>query len=298
MARPLQLLSSLLSRARVGALSPQSSTPFTSRRFVNKVPSSRSWAPHSQRAPRDSHMSDEEYGLEEEDVEDKIQALVDKENKKRKAVKYQILRRQMTPKGPPQRKLTWEAIEQIRYLKQEQPEEWTVERLAEGFSVNPDAILRVLKSKFVPSPNRKAKQDAKVMVKINQQTLPAGAGVRQEKQRLSAGSTQAVLASGNRETAVVPVGHQTLMLQSEQRPAVSAMATQTVSEITEYTTERPNEETQPTDSTAQEVDEEGWDGQVLSEEDIERLMTTIKSSPVVKVGNDVFDTEGNFLYRI
>lgn len=136
------------------------------------------------------------------------------------------------------------------------------------------------------------------MVKINQQTLPAGAGVRQEKQRLSAGSTQAVLASGNRETAVVPVGHQTLMLQSEQRPAVSAMATQTVSEITEYTTERPNEETQPTDSTAQEVDEEGWDGQVLSEEDIERLMTTIKSSPVVKVGNDVFDTEGNFLYRI
>lgn len=34
--------------------------------------------------------------------------------KRQRAVKYHILRRQMTPSGPPQRKLTWDAIEQIR----------------------------------------------------------------------------------------------------------------------------------------------------------------------------------------
>lgn len=34
--------------------------------------------------------------------------------KRQRTVKYHILRRQMTPPGAPQRKLTWDAMEQIR----------------------------------------------------------------------------------------------------------------------------------------------------------------------------------------
>ena len=36
------------------------------------------------------------------------------ERKRQKTVKYHIMRRQMTASGAPQRKLTWEAIKQIR----------------------------------------------------------------------------------------------------------------------------------------------------------------------------------------
>lgn len=242
-------------------------------------------------------MSEQVYGLE--DVEDKIQAVIDKEEKKRRTVKYHILRRQMTPGGAPERKLTWDAIEQIRYLKQEQPEEWTVERLAEGFSVSPDAVLRVLRSKFVPSPKRKTKQDAKVIVKLHQQALPSGAGVGQDKHRLSAAITRAALTSG--ESAVVPVGHQSLMLQTEQNPAaLSVVTTKLDSVVTKTTTVGPQEEHQPAGSSAvdeEQEEEEGWDGQVLSEEDIQELIT-LKSSPIVKVGNEFLDKDGNFLYRI
>lgn len=236
-------------------------------------------------------MSDEEYGPE--DVEDKIQTVINNEEKKRRTVKYHILRRQMTQRGAPDRMLTWDAIEQIRYLKQEQPEEWTVERLAEGFSVSPDAILRVLRSKFIPSPKRKANQDAKVIEKLNQRELPSGAKVRQEKQRLPAGITQAALTSGER--TVVPVGHQSELPQTEHIPAALSVVTTKPDLVMTTTTVSSQEEDQPTDSA---VDEEDWDRQVFSEEDIDELILTLKSSPLVKVGNEFFDKDGNFMYRI
>ncbi|MEE6526929.1 hypothetical protein FKM82_027883, partial [Ascaphus truei] len=77
----------------------------------------------------------------------------------------------MEPRGPPERSLTWAAMEQIRYLNQELPEEWTVPRLAEGFSVSTNVISRVLRTKFSPPEKRRIKQDAKVsqqLVKIPQ----------------------------------------------------------------------------------------------------------------------------------
>ncbi|CAI9572908.1 unnamed protein product [Staurois parvus] len=74
----------------------------------------------------------------------------------------------MEPPGPPERSLSWNAMEQIRYLKQEFPEEWTLQRLASGFNVSTDVIRRVLKSKFVPSQARKMKQDAVVSSRLGQ----------------------------------------------------------------------------------------------------------------------------------
>nr|XP_060611851.1 neugrin [Anolis sagrei ordinatus] len=83
------------------------------------------------------------------------------------------IQKQMEPRGPPQRTLTRQAMEQIRFLSQESPEEWPVERLARGFQVPPDVITRVLRSRFQPSPPRATKQDAVVTAAITQKSEPA-----------------------------------------------------------------------------------------------------------------------------
>ncbi len=59
--------------------------------------------------------------------------------------------------------LTWDAKEQIRYLNQEYPDEWTIERLAESFPVSQEGIVKLLKSRFVPrSVEQVVKHDQKV----------------------------------------------------------------------------------------------------------------------------------------
>lgn len=300
MARSLQLLSLVLSRARASALCPLSTFTLTRARFISEGPNQR-WPRHSQRAPRQRDEMPLDESELEEDVEDKIQAVIDKEAKRRQIVKYHIIRRKMTPPGPPERKLTWDAMEKIRYLKQEQPEEWTVERLAEGFSVSKDVIFRVLRSKFAPSLERKAKQDSKVMAKLTQQVLSSGPRAEEEKQRLTSG-TRAALSSGIGNHALIPIGHQSLVPQTEQNPAALSIATKyQFPKITNQSTEMPQEEIQLSTESAEieedEEEDEGWDGQVFSEEDIEEFIT-VKAPPVLQEGNEFFDVYGNFLYKI
>lgn len=46
-------------------------------------------------------------------------------------------------------------------------------------------------------------------------------------------------------------------------------------------------------------EEKGWDGKVLTEEQLEELVHTIqKPSTVEQKGRDFYDSDGNFLYRI
>ncbi|XP_056240742.1 neugrin [Seriola aureovittata] len=322
MARPLQVLSLL---SRLGSL-PVKTT--SSCRFASRGASG-AWMGQSHvrrdRASRYSdEMSEEEFGLEDvEDVEDKLQALDDEGRKRQKTVKYHILRRQMTAPGAPQRKLTWDTIEQIRYLKQEQPEEWTVERLAQGFSVTPDVILRVLRNKFVPSPERKSKQDAKVMAGLGRQMLPSGAGAGKDRLKLPSGAgagkdrlklpgncAPAKLSSGSREGALISAADHTPMIRGEgsgslaTSPApVTVLPPQVPAGAGRAATvTRSTEEDRTTNTAAAEQDteeEESWDGQVLTEEELEKFMEMQKAvPPVAQVGNDFFDTEGNFLYRI
>ncbi|XP_041655579.1 neugrin [Cheilinus undulatus] len=296
MARPLQIL------YRIWSSSVASSFSVHGVRFASRG-ANRAWMgqshDHRARASRYSdQMPDDQFGLE--DVEDKLQTVVDEERKRQKTVKYHILRRQMTPSGAPQRKLTWDAIEQIRYLKQEQPEEWTVEHLAEGFSVSPDVILRVLRSKFVPSPERKAKQDIKVMAGLSQQVLPSGAGTGSDQLKLPGNCAQAVLPSG-REDAVVPVADRTLMLQYGSTDANSLVSSSVLpTEVRAGINRDTTVTTSETNSVQEdeEEEEEGWDGTVFTEEELEQYIHMENPSPAVQVGNDFFDTEGNFLYRI
>lgn len=255
-----------------------------------------------------SHGKRRSDGADElEDVEDKIQALVDAEGKRRKTVKYHIMRRKMTPAGPPQRKLTWDAMEQIRFLKQEQPEEWSVERLAESFSVPPEVIRRVLRTKFVPLPERREKQDAKVMAAAGLQALPSGAGTRQDRLAPPGNRTPAMLPSGGAGGALLAAASRTQAVPAggsgsppQSLVGVSASPAQRTAAVgKEASVTTSTEDSSMVDAEEEEDEEEdSWDGQVLTEQDLEELLGTEKPSPAVQVGKDFFDAEGNFLYRI
>ncbi|NXU51532.1 NGRN protein, partial [Turnix velox] len=65
--------------------------------------------------------------------------------------------------GAPERSLSWQAMEQMRFLRQELPEEWPPERLARGFGVSPAVVLRVLRGRGCPSPRRRQRQDERAL---------------------------------------------------------------------------------------------------------------------------------------
>ncbi|CAL8323248.1 unnamed protein product [Merluccius merluccius] len=250
------------------------------------------------RRPAQDHQHhkvlDEDVAVEE--VEDKLDALLSQEKKRKAAVKMSRIKRQMTPPGAPERTLSWDTIEQIRYLRRERPEEWTLERLAEGFSVPHDDILRVLKSKFSPTGPRKVKQDAKVMARLGQRTaqLPAG-GVPQSTLLLPAQKTPAMLVAVDDASVTGPASLVT-------RPNLLPLSTATV-EVSRPTpatsiSEEDDCGAPPVESGGDDVEEERWDGEVLTESELEELMLTTKPSAAVSVGKDFYDPEGNFLYRI
>lgn len=255
-----------------------------------------------------------------EDVEDKLQAIVNQERRKQKTLKYHKVKRQMTPKGAPERKLTWDAMEQIRYLKQEQPEEWTVERLAEGFSVSPDVILRVLRSKFTAPPERKAKQDAHVMAKVHQQALPVWGTPEQGRQQLPGNISPAMLPSGGGSAALVTLASRSLTARDNGKGSLAttggtaSLASLSIQDevsfpfFSKHTSptklSRAKEEAvdnvyqEGKDDEDDEMHEEGWDGVVFTEEQLEELMVSTNPCPVTQNGREFYDSDGNFLYKI
>ncbi|KAF9998741.1 Required for respiratory growth protein 9 mitochondrial [Entomortierella chlamydospora] len=59
----------------------------------------------------------------------------------------------------PQRKLTKQSMEEVRFLHKQFPDEWTTPKLAEHFNVASESIVRILKTNFQLSPERIAEQD-------------------------------------------------------------------------------------------------------------------------------------------
>lgn len=191
----------------------------------------------------------------------------------------------------------------FRYLKKEQPEEWTVERLAEGFSVTPDAILRVLRSKFVPPPERKAKQDAKISAELGCRALASGASTGENRLKLTGNHTPAALLPGRKDGPVVPAANKALMLQDQSGGSLApvpfaAPNTRITGEsrrdasVASWGEEDTNSDTDPPH------EHEGrWDGRVWTEEELQEFLE-MENTSVVQVGKDFFDADGNLLYRI
>ncbi|KAL8611891.1 hypothetical protein ACOMHN_033636 [Nucella lapillus] len=75
--------------------------------------------------------------------------------------------------------LTWNAKQQIRYLHQQLPEDWTPQQLAQSFPISEEGVRRLLKNSYVPrSEEEIAKHDRRVMAHWRQlrQTLALGSG--------------------------------------------------------------------------------------------------------------------------
>ncbi|XP_077438616.1 neugrin [Vanacampus margaritifer] len=262
---------------------------------IRRVGKARGQQNTSRRDEEEDDNYDENVIMEE--VEDKLDALLEESMKKQKMIKYNIMHRKMRPPGSPERKLTWEAMETIRYLKQEHPDEWTVELLSESFSVSPDVIRRVVRTKFSPAPHRKAVQDAKVMSRLQHPALPSGeAATERSRQGLHAGrSLRQFLPPGNPEAALVPVAVHTDEPTTKASSLVSVPVMPPRDDAAAMTT-WPVQDGSVDDDPA-EAEDETWDGRVLSEEELEEFRD-VKPASVLQVGNEVFDSNGQFLYRI
>ncbi|XP_036620705.1 neugrin [Trichosurus vulpecula] len=111
-------------------------------------------------------LGDFEHDLDSDwEPERELQEMERALKQQKKKIRFQKICTQMETSGAPQRVLTRNAMEQIRYLHKEFSEDWSVPKLAEGFGVSTDVIRRFLKSKFVPTLKQEIKQDQKILSK-------------------------------------------------------------------------------------------------------------------------------------
>ncbi|XP_066499252.1 neugrin [Hoplias malabaricus] len=315
MLGPLRLIC-LVKLARVpgpGIASICSSASQNARVWLGS-PGRRSTLDNTKRSQEDS-----EETLDMDPVEAKLESLVNDERRMRQTVKFHKIRRQMSKPGAPERRLTWEAIEQIRYLKQESPQEWTVLRLANSFSVSPDVISRILRSKFTPTIERRCKQDSKVMATVRQLSLGEDQTDRSKKDSpglpMPERVVPAMLSSGNpgaltsmSPEALAPIEFETRLFPCGGNvTSVSRRSSQisTTPTLNQSTLQEPNKAKQEPIGVEErkgleKEDEQDWDRVYLTEEELEELIHTLHGKPsrVEQKGREFFDSEGNFLYRI
>uniref|UniRef100_A0A8C0HUV3 Neugrin n=1 Tax=Balaenoptera musculus TaxID=9771 RepID=A0A8C0HUV3_BALMU len=257
---------------------------------------------------------DSDWEPEERELQEVESAL----KRQRKAIRFQKIRKQMEAPGSPPRTLTWEAMEQIRYLHREFAESWSVPRLAEGFDVSTDVIRRVLKSKFVPTLEQKLKQDQKVLKKIglarSLQQLP-GSGDTSAPLSASHSVSGSLLMPGD-EASSKGHGHSTALKvtelnthrtntprrQKERNKGIQGLEEEKSFVPVAAALGHPRELQKF--STSDCGDTRGTDSDGLPSD---KKLAELKagepgdqnfSNKVVQRGPEFFDSNGNFLYRI
>ncbi|XP_075414108.1 neugrin [Tenrec ecaudatus] len=257
---------------------------------------------------------DSDWEPEERELQELASAL----KRQKKAIQFQKIRRQMEAPGAPPRTLTWEAMEQIRYLHKESAESWTVPRLAEGFNVSPDVIRRVLKSKFVPTLEQKLKQDQRVIKK-------AGLAYSLQQNHASGNTTKPLSAGHSVSGSLLMPGSKDSPKGQSHSTALKVLDSNTHSTSTPGrqkgrnggvpSLERVKESFVPLAaavsqqkglqkySTSDGGSTRGTHSNGLSsDEKLEELKAGKPSdqnfSKVVQRGQEFFDSNGNFLYRI
>lgn len=80
-------------------------------------------------------------------------------------------------------------MDYLRTLKQEQPGEWAVSKLASAFGISVSAVLRILKSKWEPPPDVKERQDKQAMENRQERRKEA----RQQDMRMDSGGRQELI---------------------------------------------------------------------------------------------------------
>ncbi|KAK9763418.1 hypothetical protein K7432_009901, partial [Basidiobolus ranarum] len=61
----------------------------------------------------------------------------------------------------PSKKVARSTMEKIRFLKNELPEEWTIDKISKEFKISFEAVRRILRSKFQPKPEVLQRQEEK-----------------------------------------------------------------------------------------------------------------------------------------
>ena len=94
--------------------------------------------------------------------------IIDEDIRKRSSIKLAIINKKMRKLEGEKHSyfnlLTWDAKEQIKYLHLQDPEFWTVERIAQSYPITEENAHKLLKSKWSPKTlNDLAKHDQKVM---------------------------------------------------------------------------------------------------------------------------------------
>lgn len=254
---------------------------------------------------------DSDWEPEERELQEVESAL----KRQKKAMRFQKIRRQMEAPGAPPRTLTWEAMEQIRYLHKEFAESWSVPRLAEGFDVSTDVIRRVLKSKFVPTLEQKLRQDQKVLKKagftreigqlpVSEDTLKALSAGRSVSGLLMAGDEVSSKSQNHSAALKVAKSHPHSTDAQKKREGrdkrIQVLEESLVPATTALGHQRELQKSATSDSEATgRAGSDTLPSAVLLEE--------LKpgepgdqsfSSKVVQRGHDFFDSNGNFLYRI
>lgn len=204
------------------------------------------------------------------------------------------LRRELEPTGPPPRSLTWQAMEQIRSLRQAFPEEWPVARLAQGFSVSPDVIQRVLRSTFCPSPERRAKQDAKVLG-------PEGSPdpTAQLVAKSAGEGAQQLLPAGPKDASLCRAPPAPGGQSSRSQPQRKGQSSRS-SRLVPLQADGARREAAGRSGSLAAGATARWDGEVRSEEELEELAAEgwDAGTEVVRRGQEYFDSHGHFLYRV
>ncbi|XP_039113408.1 neugrin [Hyaena hyaena] len=236
--------------------------------------------------------------------------------RQKKAARFQKIRRQMEAPGAPPRTLTWEAMEQIRYLHKEFAESWSVPRLAEGFGVSTDVIRRVLKSKFVPTLEQKLKQDQKVLKKPglahslrqlpgSQDTLKPLSPSRSGSGSLLMPTDETSFKGWGHSTALKVIESDTPSTETPRRQKGGDGGTQDLQQQRSVPVAAPGHAQEPhRRATSDRAGSRRADGdrlpgaKRLEEVKTQELGDQNFSSKVVQRGREFFDSNGNFLYRI
>ncbi|KAM6201971.1 neugrin [Rhynchocyon petersi] len=257
---------------------------------------------------------DSDWEPEERELEEVASAL----KRQKAAIRFQKIRRKMEAPGAPPRTLTRAAMEQIRYLHKEFAESWSVPRLAEGFDVSTDVIRRVLKSKFVPTLEKKLKQDQRVLKKAGlahslqqiqasgNNTKPLLAGYSVPGSLLLPGS-EASSSGHSRSTALKVVqlnAHDTDTPRRQQKRNGGIQSLKGVKESFVPVDAVLGQQSELENYSTSDKGTRGTDSHRLpSGKKLEELKTREPrdqnfSSKVVQRGQEFFDSNGNFLYRI
>lgn len=177
-----------------------------------------------------------------------------------------------------------------------------------------DVIYRVLHSKFTPPPERRLKQDAKVLTTVRQLSLEEGKTNRSQKGQpklsLPNNTVPALISSGNMSTnlaltsgALTPAECSTELVPTVPNvpsPSIGTAQTSTVALGTLQ--DQPAVESTDVGERFLEVEEEEeeWDGVVFTDEGLEEIIHKLQEKPsaVEQKGREFYDSDGNFLYRI